>query len=124
MELSRHEVRVLRDLDDLDQLFLGPDAGDAQAVLLEPREVVVVHLVAMAVALLDDSLAVEARGEAPLAEDDGIVAQPHRAALVGDAPLVRAAAPSRSMCSASIHRTSTRASFAMPPWASASTRLL
>src|SRR2546427_4889921 len=89
MELPGDEVRVLGDLDDLHELLLGPDAGDAEAVLLEPREIVVVDLVAMAVALLDDALPVQARREAPLPEDDRIEAQAHRAALVGDGPLLR-----------------------------------
>ncbi len=60
MELTRDEVRMLGNLDDLDELLLGPDAGDAKAVLLQPGEVVVVHLVAVAVALLDDPLPVQA----------------------------------------------------------------
>src|SRR5438067_9704905 len=88
MELTGHEVRVRGDLDDLDELLLRPDTRDPQPVLLELREVVVVDLVALAVALLDNPLAVEARGEAPLAQHDRIEAEPHRAALVGDAPLL------------------------------------
>src|SRR5439155_15988703 len=88
VELTGDEVRVLGDLDDLDELLLRPDAGDAEAGLLEPWEVVVVHLVAVAVALLDDSLPVQARGHAPFAQDDRIEAEPHRAALVGDRALL------------------------------------
>src|SRR5437867_8103977 len=68
MELAGDEVRVLGDLDDLDQLLLGPDPGDAQARLLQAREIVVVHLVAVAMSLLDDPLSVQARGQAALAQ--------------------------------------------------------
>src|SRR6267142_1912248 len=59
MEPTGDEVRVLGDLDDLDQVLLGPDPGDAQAGLLEAREVVVVHLVPVAMTLLDDPLPVQ-----------------------------------------------------------------
>src|SRR5213593_4023183 len=88
VELAGDEVRVLGDLDDLDELLLRPDAGDAEAGLLESGKVVVVHLVAVAVALLDDALAVQARGQAALAEDDRIETEPHRATLVGDRALL------------------------------------
>src|SRR5437870_4144335 len=72
MELAGDEVRVLGDLDDLDQLLLGPDPGDAQARLLQAREIVVVHLVAVAMSLLDDPLSVQARGQAALAQHDRV----------------------------------------------------
>src|SRR5215475_12128420 len=49
MELAGHEVGMLGQLDDLDELLLGPQAGDAQPVLLELWQVVVVDLVAVAV---------------------------------------------------------------------------
>src|SRR5262249_29823808 len=88
MELPGDEVGVLGDLDDLDQLFLGPDPGDTQARLLEAREIVVVHLVAVAMPLLDDPLPVQARGQAALAQHDRIEPQPHRAALVGQPALL------------------------------------
>src|SRR5262249_53195866 len=89
MELTGDEVRVLGGLDDLDQLFLGPDPRDAQAGLLEPGQVVVVHLIAMTVPLLDDPLPVEPRGHAALAQHDRIEPESHRAALVGQLALLR-----------------------------------
>src|SRR5262252_477713 len=88
MELAGYEVRVLRDLDDLDQLLLRPDARDTQAGLLQARQIVVVHLVPVAVALLDDPLPVQARGPAALAEHDRVEAYPHRAALGGEPALL------------------------------------
>jgi len=88
MELARHEERVLRDLDDLDQLLLGPDPRDVQAVLLQRLEVIVVDLVAVAVALADDPLAVEPRGSAALGEQNRVEAEAHGAALVGQVPLL------------------------------------
>src|SRR5436309_2991430 len=88
MELAGHEVRVVLDLDDLDQLLLRPDARDQQPVLLERLEVVVVDLVAVAVALADDPLAVERRRAAAVAEQDRIEAEAHGATLVGERPLL------------------------------------
>src|ERR1700720_19255 len=75
MELTGHEPRVIGQLDDLHELLLGPDAGDAQPVLLELGQIVVVDLVAMAVALLDQSLPVGPRGGAALAQQDRIEAE-------------------------------------------------
>ena len=88
VELPGDEVRVLRDLDDLDELLLRPDPRDPEPVLLEPVDVVVVDLVSVAVPLLDDPLSVQARGEASLAEHDWIEAQAHRPALIGDRALL------------------------------------
>src|SRR5688572_18836382 len=88
MELPGDEEGVLGYLDDLHQLFLGPDARDAQAVLLERLQVVVVDLVAMTMALADDALAVEARGAAALAEEDRVQAEPHGSALVRQVALL------------------------------------
>src|SRR5262245_51365209 len=87
VELAGDEVRMLRDLDDLDQLLLGPDPRHAQSVLFQPRQIVVVDLVPVAMALLDDPLPVQARRLTTLAEHDRIEAEPHRAALVGEPAL-------------------------------------
>src|SRR5207247_6288119 len=81
VELARDEERMLGDLDDLDELLLRPHAGDPQAALLELAQVVVVHFVPVAMALLDDALPVEPGRGTALAEHDRIVAEPHRAAL-------------------------------------------
>src|SRR2546422_5363377 len=60
VELPGHEVRVLGNLDDLDELLLGPNPRDAEPMLLEPVDVVVVDLVPVAVPLLNDPLPVQA----------------------------------------------------------------
>src|SRR5581483_7846190 len=60
VELAGHEVRVVGYLDHLDELLLGPHAGDAQPLLLQDLDEVVVHLVAVPVALVDDAPAVQA----------------------------------------------------------------
>src|SRR5262245_65984869 len=46
VELAGDEEGVVRQLDDLHELLLGPDARNAKPSLLERVEVVVVHLVA------------------------------------------------------------------------------
>src|SRR6266403_2244430 len=89
VELAGHEVGMILDLDDLDELFLRPQTRHAQAVLLEGLEVVVVDLVPLAVTLTDHRLGpVEARSHRALGHQDGIEAQPHGAALVGERPLL------------------------------------
>src|SRR3972149_4920117 len=52
MELAGHEPGMVGELDDLHELLLGPEAGDPEAVLFQVLEVLVVHLEAVAVALL------------------------------------------------------------------------
>src|SRR5262249_34960745 len=87
--LAGHEERVIVDLDDLDELLLGPEARHPQPVLLQRLEVVVVDLVAMPMALTDDGLApVEPRCGGTLGHQDRVQAQPHRAALVGETALL------------------------------------
>jgi len=68
--------------------LLGPDAGDAEAVLLEPGQVVVVDLVAVPVALLDEPLPVDPRGHRALAQQHRVEPEPHGAALVLDVTLL------------------------------------
>src|SRR5207244_6932856 len=87
VELSGHEVRVIGDFDDLDQLLLGPDAREVQAVLFQILHVIVVDLVAMAVTLVDDRLSVDPGRRAALGEHHRIEPEPHGAALVSDAAL-------------------------------------
>src|SRR5882762_5828768 len=89
VELAGHEIGMILDLDDLDELLLRPQARHAQAVLLEGLEVVVVDLIPVAVTLTDHRLGpVEARGHRALGHQDGIEAQAHGAALVGERPLL------------------------------------
>src|SRR4029453_1650780 len=81
VELPGHEPRVIGQLDDLHQPLGRPDAGDAQPVLLELAQVVVVNLVAVPVALLDGAGAEHPRGHAALGERDRVEAQAHGATL-------------------------------------------
>src|SRR3990172_6370498 len=81
VELAGHEPGVVGELDDFHELLLGPEARDPEAVLFQVLEVVVVHLEAVAVALLDDPLPVGPGGGAPLGEQDRVEPQPHGAAL-------------------------------------------
>src|SRR5262245_32324144 len=88
VELAGHEPGMVRQLDDLDQLLVRPDPRDPEPALHEGVEIVVVDLEAMTMPLLDRALAVDPRCRAALLEDDRVEAQPHRAALVLDAPLL------------------------------------
>src|SRR5215468_5886872 len=88
VELAGDEPRVVRQLDDLDELLLRPDPRDPQPGLLEVGQVVVVHLVTVAVALADDALPVGPRRAGALVDDDGVQPEPHRPALVDDLPLL------------------------------------
>src|SRR3990172_9470669 len=81
VELAGHEPGMVGELDDLHELLLGPEARDPEAVLFQVLEVLVVHLEAVAVALLDDPLPVGPGGGAPLGEQDRVEPQPHGAAL-------------------------------------------
>src|SRR3972149_1526685 len=62
-------------------LLLGPETRDPEAVLFQVLEVLVVHLEAVAVALLNDPLPVGPGSGAPLGEQDRVEPQPHGAAL-------------------------------------------
>ena len=59
MELHRHVPRMRRQLDDLDELAVERPADDLEPVLGQRLLVQAVELVAMAVPLVDDVLAVE-----------------------------------------------------------------
>ena len=58
MALARNEPRVIGKLDHLSQAAVGRHAGDDEAGILKAIAEGVVHLVAMAMALVDDLLAV------------------------------------------------------------------
>ena len=77
-----------RQLDDLDEVLGREHARDAQAGGLEPRAQVVVDLVAVAVALVDERLAVGLVRVRAGAQLDGLGAQAHRAAHVLDVLLL------------------------------------
>ena len=85
VELRGDEERVVRQLDDLDEALVRRGAAHHEPLVLDPATEHVVDLVAMAVALVDDGLAVEdlARPRA-LVELHRIGAKAHRPAEVGD----------------------------------------
>src|SRR5258706_12974431 len=72
-----------RQLDHLAQLLPLGDAGNAQALVLQPLQVLVVDLVAVAVALVDHVRAVDLAREAPGLERSALSAQTHRPAEIG-----------------------------------------
>src|SRR5690606_16891995 len=94
VELDAHEPRV-RDacgvalsfpgqLDDLDEVLVGVDAGEHEAALAQLVPEGVVDLVAVAVALEDGLGAVDFAGERALAEAALVLPEAHGAALLGD----------------------------------------
>src|SRR5690242_4029138 len=81
VELAAEKPRmVLMELDDLDELLVRRHPGERQAVLLQGRQELLVHLEAVAVAVPGDGLAVGARREGPGRELRRILAEAHRAA--------------------------------------------
>src|SRR4029079_937812 len=82
MELDPDEPRMVGALDDLGQLAVRRHAGKDQAAAFERVAIVDVDLVAVAVALADQILAVNRMDDAVAVEPGGIGAQPHGAAEV------------------------------------------
>src|SRR5215469_15175193 len=85
MELAAEEVRMIRELDDLDISAVRRAAGDPHAAAHQHRFVLAVELVAMAVAFTDLERAVGLRGLAVGFELAGPGAQAHGAAQLVDA---------------------------------------
>src|SRR5262245_57285232 len=65
VELAGHEVRVIGDLDDLDEALVGRLARDLETAALEILHVLPVHLVTVPVALADLGPAVGLLRRAP-----------------------------------------------------------
>ena len=82
--LAGDEERVVGELDHLDEPLVRRGAGDDQPGGLEPLAEEVVDLVAMAVALVDDRLAVDLARLGVRVELHRVGPEPHRAAHVGD----------------------------------------
>jgi hypothetical protein len=61
MELPRKEKRMVGQLDHLHEAVVGRDAAEHQPVPLQQGAVLVVHLVAVAVSLVNHRVAVHAR---------------------------------------------------------------
>ena len=89
MELARDEPRVIGQLDDLDEAALLERPGDDEPGGDQLVAVLVVHLVAVPVALVDDGLVVDVAGPRALGELDRLRAEPHRAAEILDLLLLR-----------------------------------
>src|SRR5258706_4802374 len=83
MELAADEPGMRRQLDHLAQLLPLGEAGDAQALVLQALNVLVVDLVAMTMALVDHVRAVDLAREAPGLERSALSAQTHRPAEIG-----------------------------------------
>src|SRR5439155_6172232 len=82
MELAGHEPGVVLQLDDLDEAAVRRLAGHDHARGLERRTVVVLHLEAVAMALVDDLLTVRLGRLRAGREAGRVEAQAHRAALL------------------------------------------
>src|SRR4051794_15624918 len=87
--LRGHEEWVVGQLDDFDEAVVGRGPGAHEARMLEPLAEGVVHLVAVAVALVDHGLAVDLAGAGAVVELHGVGAEPHRATHVADLLLLR-----------------------------------
>src|SRR6266511_3206914 len=87
VELAAHEVRVVVELDHLDEVQVRVHAREDHPDLLVLRAVRVVELEAVAVALLDELGAVKLSRLRPVPERAGVAPEPHRPALVCDALL-------------------------------------
>src|SRR4051794_10945561 len=88
MELAAEEPRVVFQFNDLDELAVGREAGHAKAALLQLRHVFGVHLVAMAVALVDLLHSIRLPRDRTFLQRARILAEAHRAAERVDADQV------------------------------------
>src|SRR5262245_3523538 len=82
MELTRDEIGMVGDLDDLDQAAVRCGAADQQARALEAFAILVVHFPAVAVTLADFVFTVELRRQSPRLDLARPRAQAHGAALL------------------------------------------
>src|SRR5688500_3597679 len=83
VELAAHEPRVAGKLYHFAKPFAHGKPAHVQTRLAEPRQVMVVHFVAMAMALGDALAAVDPAGEGIRAQRTLLPSQAHRAAELG-----------------------------------------
>src|SRR5882762_4070110 len=83
MELAADEPGMRWQLDHLAQLLALGEAGNAQALVLQPLHVLVVDFIAVAVAFVDHVRAVDLAREAPGLERSALGAKTHRPAEIG-----------------------------------------
>src|SRR6185312_8722985 len=88
MELRRQEPRMIFQLDDLHQLVIGGAPTHQHALRLDTAAIGVIELIAVAVALEDDRLAVGCLGLAARRQAADPLAQPHCAALIRNLALI------------------------------------
>lgn len=82
MELHPDEPGVVLDLDDFGEAAVGAHAGEDQAAVFQFLAVLDVHLIAVAVAFLDDGGAVDGSDVAARRQVGGVGAEAHGAALL------------------------------------------
>ena len=83
MSLGRDEVRVVADLDELNQAIVRAGPGHAQTCLLERVAVSVVHFPAVPMPFIHNFLAVELSGERAFRELRRVQTESHGSTLVG-----------------------------------------
>ena len=88
MGLRGEEVRMIRQLEHLDDAAVRRHAAQAHTGVRQRGAVVVVDLVAVAVALVDERLAIELKGAGIRVQTAGVRAEAERAADVQNALLV------------------------------------
>src|SRR5881394_4115014 len=85
MELATDEPRMIFELDDLDELSVGRDAGDVESFFFERRNVFGIHFITMTVALFDEIDTVRITRDRSLFQIARIFSESHRAAESVDA---------------------------------------
>src|SRR5919201_3225709 len=88
-ELRGEEEGMVGELDDLDEPLVGRGAARDETLVLQPTAEDVVHLVAVAVALVDDRLAEDLARPGAVVDLHRVGAEPHGPAHVGDLLLLR-----------------------------------
>ena len=76
MRLGGNEERMIRDLDHLHDSAVRGNAGKHHAVIAQRLSVIVVDLVTVSVALMDDFFTVKGISLGILIQDTGVGAQP------------------------------------------------
>ena len=82
VELAGHEPGVIRDLYHLYNVVIRRSAGEDHAPIQQVRAIIIVHLIAVAVALIDHRGAVQAIGLGLRIQGAGVLTQAHGAAHV------------------------------------------
>ena len=89
MELAADEPGMILDFNDFDKAIVRRRARNHQASFAELRSVFIVEFPAVAMAFVNEVLAVYIEGLCVLFQLAGIYAQAHRTAFVGNIDLIR-----------------------------------